>query len=192
MARDLSLLDRLRIERTVWSLDQQLYDLPAGRGSPTDVTSGTTCERPRRTSGPPRPSAASVRVSAWRPTTSTPSSAPRRGRRGGPQGSSCSPASCCSPLCSTKPPLRSLTAFVAANPGATGSYRWSGIDFLQSPVDYRFADGSYSFTGGAWTPVAWAVWIVATILVGRLWRALPFWRRRYSPPSLEVAPATSG
>ena len=28
MARDLNLLDRLRVERVVWSLDQRLYDLP--------------------------------------------------------------------------------------------------------------------------------------------------------------------
>ena len=31
-------------------------------------------------------------------------------------------------------------------------------------------NGRGSSVGGAWTPLAWAIWILATVLVGRLWR----------------------
>lgn len=38
---------------------------------------------------------------------------------------------------------------------------------------------THTHVGGAWTPFAWVIWIVATILVGRLWRVCSIWRRRH-------------
>ncbi len=66
----------------------------------------------------------------------------------------------------------------AADPHLTGTFTWGGLDFVQSSVTYTYADGQGTFVGGAWTPLAWALWIVATVLVGRLWRAPLAWRRR--------------
>ena len=66
----------------------------------------------------------------------------------------------------------------AGNPNATGTYSWSGIRYLQDTVTYTFVDGKWTSVGGAWTPLAWAIWIVAAVLVGRLWRFAPLWRRR--------------
>ena len=45
-----------------------------------------------------------------------------------------------------------------------------------------FVDGSGTSVGGAWTPLAWALWIGATIVVGRLWRVVPMWRHRHDSP----------
>ncbi len=38
---------------------------------------------------------------------------------------------------------------------------------------------THTQVGGAWTPFAWVIWIVATIFVGRLWRVYSIWRRRH-------------
>ena len=66
----------------------------------------------------------------------------------------------------------------AADPGATGTFTWSGIRYLQDSVTYTFVDGDGTWVGGAWTPLAWALWLLATVLVGRLWRVASVWRRR--------------
>ncbi len=66
----------------------------------------------------------------------------------------------------------------AADPDATGSFTWSGVPFLQDTVQYTFVDGQGTSVGGTWTPLAWALWLVATVLVGRLWRVPAVWRRR--------------
>jgi hypothetical protein len=72
------------------------------------------------------------------------------------------------------------SGITAADPDATGTYTWGGISRLQSTVTYAFDGGHGTWTGGAFTPLFYVLWIVATILVGRLWRALPAWRRRYA------------
>ena len=71
----------------------------------------------------------------------------------------------------------------AADPNATGTYTWGGISHLQSTVTYTFVSGDGTWTGGAFTPLFYLLWIIGTILVGRLWRALPAWRKRHAPPA---------
>jgi hypothetical protein len=75
----------------------------------------------------------------------------------------------------------------AADPHATGTYTWDGIPYRQTAVTYTFSDGKGDFTGGAFTPVAWAILLVGTVLAGRLWRALltaaHALPRRAGPPS---------
>ena len=66
----------------------------------------------------------------------------------------------------------------AANPNATGTFTWHGIRYLQDTVTYTFVNGKGSSVGGAWTPLAWIIWMTATVLVGRLWRVPAVWRRR--------------
>ena len=53
-----------------------------------------------------------------------------------------------------------------------------GLDYLQTSVQYTFVDGSSNFAGGAFSPLAWMLLIIATVLVGRLWRLPSVWRRR--------------
>jgi hypothetical protein len=62
---------------------------------------------------------------------------------------------------------------VAGNPAAAGTYTWPGIALLQTEVTYTFDGGSYTHTGGAFSPLAWLLLAVGAICVGRLWRAFP-------------------
>lgn len=66
----------------------------------------------------------------------------------------------------------------AANPLATGTFTGSGIQYFQDAVTYTFVHGKGSYVGGGWSPVSWAVYFIAIILVGRLWRIGSTWRRR--------------
>jgi hypothetical protein len=59
---------------------------------------------------------------------------------------------------------------VAVNPRATGTFTWSGIRYLRDTVTYTSVHGDMSAVGGALIPLSFGIWIVATVLVGRLWR----------------------
>jgi hypothetical protein len=178
MTRTLTWLDRLRIERVVWSLDQRLYDLPRRsriakrqevranlRAAATDI--GTVAAL--RNIGNSRQLAVEYRAAEF--------------------GDEPRPSWLAAGLFFLTAQLF-FTAFLsdaanafgdgirAANPDATGTYTWSGLHYVQSSVTYTFVKGDGSSVGGAWTPLAWAIWVVATVLVGRLWRVVPLWRRR--------------
>jgi hypothetical protein len=178
MPHTMTWLDRARIERAVWALDQRLYDLPRQsriakrrevrenlRAATIDV--GTTDAL--RNLGNSRQLAAEYRAAEY--------------------GDEARPAWIAAALFLATGQLF-FTAFLseaaaafgdgvkAAYPNASGTFTWSGIGYLQDTVTYTFADGKGSYVGGAWTPLAWALWIVATVLVGRLWRVASVWRRR--------------
>jgi hypothetical protein len=70
---------------------------------------------------------------------------------------------------------------LAGNPDAAGTFTWPGISHLQSAVTYTVSGGEQTFTGGAFTPLTFVLLGVGTIAVGRLWRALPMWRRHRAP-----------
>jgi len=173
-----TLFDRLRIERAVWMLDQRLYDLPrksriakrrevrANLITAANDVGATTALRHLGNSrqlaaeylsaefgDEPRPSwmaAALFLFTGQLVLTSVLSDASFAYRDG----------------------------IKAADPTATGRFVWHGIPYLQDAVTYTFANGSSNQVGGAWTPFAWAIWLVATVLVGRLWRVVPAWLRR--------------
>jgi hypothetical protein len=170
MSHSISWIDRLRIERVVWSLDQRLYDLPrrsriAKRRevrenlltAANDIGTGEAL----RNLGSARQLAAEYRDAEF---------------GDGPRASWVAAATF---LLTGQLVLTSLLAeaanafgdgISAADPNATGTFTWPGIRYLQDTVTYTFVNGHGSSVGGAWTPLAWALWIVATILVGRLWR----------------------
>jgi hypothetical protein len=178
MPHTMTWLDRMRIERLVWALDQRLYDLPRQsriakrrevrenlRAATIDV--GTT--HALRNLGNSRQLAAEYRAAEY--------------------GDEARPAWIVAALFLATGQLF-MTAFLseaasafgdgikAANPNASGTFTWSGIRYLQDTVTYTFTNGKGSSVGGAWTPLAWALWIIATVLVGRLWRVASVWRRR--------------
>jgi hypothetical protein len=178
MPHTMTWLDRMRIERLVWALDQRLYDLPRQsriakrrevrenlRAATIDV--GTT--HALRNLGNSRQLAAEYRAAEY--------------------GDEARPAWIAAALFLATGQLF-MTAFLseaasafgdgikAANPNASGTFTWSGIRYLQDTVTYTFTNGKGDSVGGAWTPLAWALWIVATVLVGRLWRVASVWRRR--------------
>lgn len=178
MSNDLSILDRLRIERVVWSLDQRLYDLP-GR---------TRVQKRRELRGNLQDAARDTSVSTAlsdlgdRGTLAAEYLDAELGR--GPRHSwmAAGVFLLTSALLLTSVFFDAADAFgdgiLAGNPAAAGTFTWPGISHLQSAVTYTVSDGTHTFVGGAFTPLTWALLAIGTIAVGRLWRALPRWRRR--------------
>jgi hypothetical protein len=173
-------IDRLRVERFVWALDQRIYDLPRAsriarrrevRNNLLDAARDVgTAEALRRLG--------SSRRLAMEYLTAEFGDRPRP---------SWIPASVFAGLL----PLILLSLFgeaasayrhgiTAADPHATGTFTWQGISFLQTAVTYTFTDGHSSQTGGAFTAFTYLLWVIGTVLAGRLWRMLPGRSRRLS------------
>jgi hypothetical protein len=180
MTRTVSWIDRLRIERVVWMLDQRLYDLPrrsriAKRrevrenllAAAHDV--GTTDAL--RHLGDSRRLAVEYLSAEF---------------GDGPRHSWIAAAVFATGALLLFNGMLSdaSSAFgdgiTAADPNATGTFTWSGIQYLEDTVTFTVANGHVtSVVGGAWSPLTWGIWIVGTLLVGRLWRALPYLRLRH-------------
>jgi hypothetical protein len=43
-----------------------------------------------------------------------------------------------------------------------------GIRYLQDNVTVTFVNGDARILGGAWTPLTWALWLAATVVIGKL------------------------
>jgi hypothetical protein len=178
MPHNVSWFDRMRIEGVVWMLDQRLYDLPRRsridkrrevrenlRAAASDIGTREALARLGNSrelateyltaefGGGPRPSWIAAGVFLF---------------TGVLVGTSLL----------TDAAIAYRDGILAANPHATGTFTWNGIDYLQTSVRYTFVDGSSHFAGGAFSPLAWLLWIIATVLVGRLWRLPSVWRRR--------------
>jgi hypothetical protein len=182
-------IDRLRIERAVWMLDQRLYDLPrrsriakrrevrANLITAADDVGATTA---LKNLGNSRRLAAEYVAAEF-------------GDEPRPTWLAAAVFFLTGQLVFTSILSESAFAFrdgiTASNPSATGTFSWHGIPYLQDTVTYTFTKGASTFVGGAWTPLAWAIWIVATVLIGRLWRVVTAWRRRH--PRAEIEPITS-
>jgi hypothetical protein len=68
---------------------------------------------------------------------------------------------------------------LAVNPDMSAPVVWSGISRVFAPVTVTFAAGEVtSRLGGAWEPPVYAVYLLGALLVGRFWRAWPWWRTR--------------
>ena len=180
MPNDINLLDRLRIERVVWSLDQRLYDLPRKtrverrrelRGNLLDAARDADTSSALRDVGDSGTLAAEYLDAELGP---------------GPRHSwmAAGVFLLTSALLLTSFFFDAADAFgegiLAGNPSTAGTFTWPGIDHLQSAVTYTVADGTHTFVGGAFTPLTWALLATGTIAVGRLWRALPMWRRHHA------------
>jgi hypothetical protein len=184
MAHQVTWIDRLRIERAVWSLDQRLYDLPrrsrvAKRREVRQNLLSAAADLGTRPALARLGSSAELAAEYLDAELGT-----------GPRHSWLAAAVF---LLTAQLILTSLLADAArafadgihaADPTATGTYTWSGISHLQDTVTYTFTDGTGTWSGGAWTPLAWVLWLAATIAVGRLWRALPVWRRTRARPAI--------
>lgn len=178
MTTSLSLLDQVRIEGVVWALDQRLYDLP--RRSRIEKRREVR-ENLRAAASDIGTRAAIARLGNGRELADEYLSAEfGHGRR--PSWIAAATFLLTGVLLATSLFTDAALAYrdgvLAGDPHATGSYTWSGIDYLQTPVHYTFTDGSAEFTGGAFSPLAWLIWVVGTVLIGRLWVLPAVWRRR--------------
>ncbi|GAB3669127.1 hypothetical protein GCM10027589_36190 [Actinocorallia lasiicapitis] len=177
MTRTLTLLDRLRIERLVWTLDQYLYDLPWSSrvGKRREVRAnlmtaaqevGTTTAL-RRLGGSRRLAEEYLRAEfgdgprhSWIAAFYFAGAVPlvlnfflSEAAAGFEQG------------------------VTATAPDATGTFTWQGISYLQSSLTYTFNHGQSTHTGGAWTPLTYVLLLSGMVACGRLWRLLPRRRR---------------
>lgn len=181
---DLSVLDRLRIERVVWSLDQRLYDLPRAtriahrrelRANLVAAAGDVGTTDALRDLGDGIRLAADYRDAAF-------GTGPR------PSWYAAGGFLLTTTLILTSIFFDAAEAFgdgiLAADPDATGTFRWPGIAVLQSEVTYTVSNGDHAFVGGAFTPLTYLVLLLGTIGIGRLWRALPSRRR---PAALDQA-----
>jgi hypothetical protein len=178
MPHDVNLIDRMRIERVVWSLDQRLYDLPRKtridrrrelRENLRDAAHDVGTSKALQDVGDSATLAAEYLAAELGP---------------GPRHSWLAAGTflLTAVLLLTSVLFDAADAFgdgiLAGNPDVEGSFTWPGVSYLQSDVTYTVTGGEQSFVGGAFTPLTWVLLIVGTVLVGHLWRALPIWRRR--------------
>lgn len=170
-------IDRLRIEYAVWNLDQRLYDLPrkARVAHRRELRSNVIAA-----AGDVGTTAALRDVG----DAATLAQHYREAQFGSVHRPSWTAAGLF--LLTTTFLLTSLLAdaadafgdgVLAGNAGASGTFRWAGIPYLQSEVVYSVAAGDHRFVGGAFTPLTWLALAAGTVFVGRLWRALPSRRR---------------
>jgi hypothetical protein len=184
MPRSVTWIDRLRIERFVWMLDQQIYDLPrssriAKRREVRDNL--LVAARDVGTTEALRRLGSSSRLAKEYLTAEFGE---------GPRHSWIAAAYFCMliPLVInfffSEAAAAYQQAITATDPHATGTFTWSGISYLQTAVTYTFTEGHSDRAGGAWTPITYVLWLVGTVLVGRLWRLLPWLTRRRRPTAV--------
>ena len=184
MATSPSWVDRLRIERVVWTLDQRLYDLPrAARIAHRREVRDNLFEAARdiggreaiRRLGDSRRLAAEFRTAEF---------------GDGPRHSWLATALIggTAVLVMTSWLGEAIHAFGdgvhAGQPNASGLFTWAGIRYFQSAVTYTFTDGQWTSIGGAFTPLTWLLLAALAVGSGRLWRIVP-WRRRRLPDAAQ-------
>lgn len=177
MPTKLNLMDRFRIEGRVWSLDQQLYDLPRKRRIATrrEVRSNLVSAAQNVGTRQALTNLGTSRELAAEYLTAQFGPAPRA------SWTAAAVFLLTAVLILTSILFDAAQAFadglVAASSHASGSFSWSGIGYLQSEVDYTMDNGQVEFVGGAMTPLAYVLIALGAVAVGRLWRLLPSWRR---------------
>ena len=180
MLHSVTWIDRLRIERVVWALDQRLYDLPRKsriatrrevRGNLLEAVRDVGVTDALHRLGNSRKLAAGYLVAEF-------------GEDPRPYWVAAAIFSGLALLVYMSLLSEATSAFgdgiLSAKPHATGTFTWSGIRYLQDTVTYTFVHGEGSSVGGALTPLSWGIWIGVTVLVGRLWRVPGAWRRRHT------------
>jgi hypothetical protein len=173
MTHSVNVLDRLRIERVVWSLDQQLYELPRKSRIATRREVRDNLHEAARNVGTQQALAGvgSTRELASEYLTAQFGSGPRA------SWLSAGVFLFTAVLVLTSLLFDAAAAFgdgvLAGDPDASGTYTWSGIAYLQNDVTYTIQNGQVEQAGGAFSVLTWVLLGAGAVLVGRLWRALP-------------------
>ena len=185
MPHTVSVIDRLRIERAVWDLDQRLYDLPRRSRIEKRREVRLNLLQAARDLG----TTAALRNLGGTQRLAHDYLAAEFGDQPRHSWIAAAVFTALLPLLLDGYLRDSQAAFVdgvhAANPQVTGVFVTKGIDYLQDPTSFTFTAGQWSSVGGAWifNPLPWVVWIVGAILAGRLWR---LWPQRRAGDASEV------
>lgn len=177
--------DRLRIERLIWFLDQQLYDLPRKRRIDTRREVRANLLAAAQEVGAKE---ALRRVGASRKLAESYLTAELGN---GPRHSWIAAAyfAALVPLALNFFLSEATNAYseavTAADPHATGTHTWHGVTWLQNTVTFTVDHGTTSNSGGSWTVLAYVLWIAGTVACGRLWRLLPRYRATPAAPGAE-------
>lgn len=178
MTHTVTWIDRLRIERVVWMLDQRLYAIPrASRiAHRLEVRQNLlSAARDIGTTAALRNVGSSAQLAAAYLDAEF-------GERLRHSWIAAALWAATSMLVVTAVLADAANGFaagiIAANPHATGTYHWGGLSLLQSGVTAKAVGGQTSLSGGGLTLAAWLLWIVIAVMVGRLWRAPGTWRAR--------------
>jgi hypothetical protein len=178
MTHTVSWIDRLRIERVVWSLDQRLYDLPRR----SRIAKRREVRESLLTASLDVGTTAALHQLGDTRRLALEYLSAEFGDEARPHWMAAAVVLFTIPLVLMSLLADAATAFSdgiqAADPHAAGRYTWHGIAYLQDTVSYTFADGTVRQVGGALTPLSYLLLAVATVCAGRLWRAIPMWRRR--------------
>jgi hypothetical protein len=140
MAHALTWIDRLRIERAVWALDQRLYDLPR---KPRIARRHELRENLRTAAADVGAVAALRNLGVSRQLAAEYLSA-QFGQGARPSWYAAAAFLLTTQLVLTPLLSEATSAFgdaiTAADPDATGTFTWAGIAYLQSSVTYTFVD----------------------------------------------------
>lgn len=178
MPNTLTLLDRARIERLVWALDQRLYDLPRrSRIEKRREVRANLLEAAKDHGA----GAALRRIGG--------SAALAREYLGAEFGDRPHHSWMGATYFAVIAPLfldfglgtasnAYAQALTVGRPASSGTFTWSGISYLQSPLTFTVDHGNVTQDGGAWTPGVYVLLFVGTVACGRLWRLLPTASRR--------------
>ncbi|MGW5434062.1 hypothetical protein ACWET9_44100 [Streptomyces sp. NPDC004059] len=177
MPHTVTWIDRLRIERLVWSLDQRLYDLP----SRSRVARRREVRANLLAAATEVGAAEAVRRLGDSRELAEEYLAAELGE--GPRHSWIAAAL----FLLTTPLVLNFflgeaenayqQAIAATGTQTEGTFTWSGVVWLQSSVTFVFHQGHASRSGGAWTPLVYVLLIAGAVASGRLWRALPHRRQ---------------
>ena len=177
MPHAITWIDRLRIEGTVWALDQRIYDLPRQsriakrrevRANLLTAASDVGTSAALRNLGGSRRLAVEYRDAEY-------------GEEPRPNWIAAALFLGIGQLVFVSLMSEATFAFrdgiKAVDPNVTGTFAWEGIRYLQDNVTVTFVNGDAQILGGAWTPLTWALWLAATVVIGKLWRVIPLLRR---------------
>ena len=178
MTHGINLLDRARIERAVWSLDQRLYDLPRKsriakrqevRQNLMEAAADVGTSTALKQLGPSSRLAADYRSAEF-------GDAPRASWISATVFLMTATLFLTSAL--TDAANGFLHGVTAADPHASGTFTWSGLSIIQSDVTVKITNGVSRVTGGNISPAGFALLFLTTILIGRLWRVPATMRAR--------------
>jgi hypothetical protein len=152
MTHTVSWIDRLRIERVVWSLDQRLYDLPRR----SRIAKRREVRESLLTASLDVGTTAALRQLGDTRRLALEYLSAEFGDEARPHWMAAAVVLFTIPLVLMSLLADAATAFSdgvqAADPHAAGRYTWHGIAYLQDTVSYTFADGTVRQVGGARTP----------------------------------------